>query len=216
MSQGGMQLTHDYRVQLDPKFIAWYLREFKNSRMVYIHWSVTGRCSDDAAYHREVQQDENGRVWTLNNIPCDQDLKAHTYGRNTNSCAICVASMAGGDTNDLGPNAPTPAQLVELIRATSETCRNLRIPVSNVMTHAEAADNVDGYDGYDPYGPYTTCERWDFHTMIDVKTMFMKPAFNGGVAMHPGDAPDGSLYFADWLRGEAIKRIQDITAHVWH
>ena len=42
-------------------------------------------------------------------------------------------------------------------------CVDLGLPasISNVLTHAEAADNMDGWYAHDAYGPNSTCERWD-------------------------------------------------------
>lgn len=205
--RGGMQMVSSYKKQLDPAFLKWYLREFRNPRMVYLHWSAGMRWTNFRDYHVVVGCDQHGTPFVERNAPLTQDLHEHTYQRNTGSLAVCVASMYGATSEDLGSQQPTVEQLVRFVSETRQICCNLRIPVANVMTHAEAADNVDGANGLDFYGPANGCERWDFHCYIDPKTLKLAPPSGGRKAGHE--------YFPDWLRGQIALQIQKATEKYW-
>lgn len=239
MALGGMQLTKEYKDKVQQTyltFLPWYEKMFRNQRMGYAHWQVSGRCSTDAAYHREIEQSEDGHVWIWNNTPCDQDTNGHTDGRNSNAFAIALAGEGDATTEDLGKNVSTPGQLRALVAAFVEACINNHIPVSQLMTHAEAANNVDfpavdspGIPAPPSYGPGSTdFERWDLHVMINLLTLEMKPLFRGATALYPPgrvpvnlargeefDIPAGWEYFPDWLRGQVILGIAKATESKW-
>lgn len=203
---GGIQLLPQYKQLLEPAFLAWYLKEFKSHRMVYVHWSAGHRNQDCPEYHTVILADLHAGKWLArasHNTPVTEDLHAHTYQRNTNSCAISVASMAGATTQRFGDEYPLPEQLQLLVKEVAETCTRLRTPVANVMTHAEAADNVDGAQGLEFYGPAHGCERWDFWCWIEPRTLRL--------VAQTRPCPSGWLDFADWLRGSAVFLIQ----HAW-
>lgn len=203
---GGMQLIHEYKKQLDRAFLPYYLDEFARRRMVYVHWSAGHRNTNFADYHSVVLE-ERGKVRVARNCPAGLDQSGHTYQRNTGSAAVCVASMFGASASDLGPEQPTPAQLQVLVEEVASVCLTYRIPVGNIMTHAEAADNVDGAAGLDFYGPRNGCERWDFWCWIAPHSLRLAPCTR--------PAPPGYIYFPDWLRGEVALRIQSATTKHW-
>ena len=224
MPFGGMQITPHYKQQLDPHFLAWYLTQFRSSRMGYVHWSAGWRWTNFTDYHLVVLQEQNGTVDVAHNAPLSEDLHAHTWCRNTDSFALCVASMEGGTAENLGPNCPTVAQMRQLVVEAAMACCNLRVPVANLMTHAEAGDNVDqgphppyptpgcSGDAALSYGPLThtgphACERWDWWLWVDPETLQLK------VCTHP--CPAGWEYWPDWFRGQAILRIQQMTRAKW-
>ena len=216
---GGMQILPTYKEKLDPRFLAWYAKEFTNKRMIYGHWTAGRRNQSFPDYHRVVLEGSRNRPTIVNNTPVSEDLHAHTFGRNTGSCAVALAGFLGAQTNDLGPTPVTKEQINAFVDVVTEICLNQRIPVSQFMTHAEAADNVDQgsnppYDtpslsGKDaaPYGPMTTWERWDIHAWIHPDTLELYAPLEA----HPPKA----LLFPDWVRGNAILNIQASTRNYW-
>lgn len=101
----------------------------------------------------------------------------------------------------------------------AEAACNLRAPVSNFVSHGEAADNVDQgpHPPYDapwapdpsPYGPLSTWERWDLHVWIDPTTRALFPPKGAPI-------PQSALYLPDYIRGAAALLIQDLTRHLWN
>lgn len=209
---GGMQVIPIYKRQAHTQFVAWYLEEFANKRMAYVHWSAGSFTQTFPAYHKTVVF-RKGKAYVHHEHDLDTDSDGHTYHRNTGSFAVSVACMAGGSTQDLGPCQPRVEQLQELVRFLAEACISKRIPVGNIMTHAEAADNRDYRSPvspdapHEPYGPTFGCERWDFWVWIDPDTLNLLPC--------TAQCPRGWLYFPDWLRGEVLLRIQRLTEGKW-
>lgn len=220
---GGMQVLPEYKKRLDPGFLKYYSNRFTGSRMVYVHWSAGPRGVNFTDYHRMVLV-RDGRAISQSNENSNIDLHAHTFGRNTNSCAISLAGFYKATTIDLGTEVATPAQLRKLVKDIVEICLNLDAPVANVMSHAEAADNVDqgptppyptpGLLGADSeaYGPLSGhWERWDLHVLIDKKTLELHPPLGKKVL-----EPSGNLIpLMDWVRGEALLNLQDATYKYW-
>jgi hypothetical protein len=233
-----MSLTPAYHALLNPKFLEWYLKTFTNTRRGYGHWSVTGYCSPDRAYHREIIC-VGGVAQSINpaGVALTDDLDGHTSGRNTGSIAICIGSLdSTASTDALGDKPPTLAEIKQFVEETARCCINLHMPVANLMTHAEAANNLDFPTTDDPdipappsYGPGSKdFERWDLHVKMDVKTFKMVPLFDGSVALYPaGRLPHGPInarvtnlgegweYFPDWWRGQVALRIQELTKDKW-
>lgn len=226
MSLGGIQLLPSFRTQLDPRFVSWYLRSFDNTRMMYGHWPVECKNQDDGHYHRVVGL-VDGEPFVWNNTPCDRDLDDHTYGRNTNACALALAGFSGATTSDLGPECAAPAQIDRYVEVVAETACNLRSPVSNFMSHGEAADNVDqapdpaqrsiaagvAYSAPwapdpTPYGPLSTWERWDLHVWIDPVARALFPPKAATI-------PESAIYMPDYVRGKAVSLIQEMTRQYW-
>ena len=209
MSLGGMQLLPQYKQALDPRFLAWYRTHFTFRRMGYHHWSAGPRTLNFVDYHIVITEAPLlvVQVQVHHNAPVMEDLHEHTFQRNGNSFAACVASMQDATTNNLGKQVATPAQMRRLADVVADVCVNNRIPVANLMSHAEAADNMDGAQGLDFYGPRNGCERWDWFTWISPMTLTMRACTI--------PCPAGWLYWPDWFRGEVIKRIQAISRHQW-
>lgn len=224
LPQNPMQLKPAYHARLDPKFLAWYLPTFDNTRRHYGHWSVGCYDQDFPEYQEmvedgkttgfssEVHKHDDVAHLVRNNSPAE-DTFAHTYHRNTNAWATCFASMSGGSTDDLGPNAPTPDEIDVFVRAMVEDHINLHVPIGNFMGHGEAADNMDfptrndPAAPHDPYGPSTTCERWDLGCWIDPQTRALLPFTR--------PCPAGWEFLPDYIRGQAIIGIQDATRAKW-
>jgi len=219
MPKGGMQLTTAYKDRLSTAFLAYYHGKFTSDRMFYAHWSATGRCAPEGAYHRETILDANHGAATLNpsNVTLDTDMFEHTSNRNTNATAYCVACEGGGSPEALGDNQATKAMLVEFVRAIASGCVQLKVPVANLMTHAEAADCVDGFvdpDGH--YGPHSSdFQRWDWYVFTHSLSLALVSMYDGSKWLYPGDAPAGCEYFGDWLRGQVILEIQEQTKGDW-
>lgn len=203
---GGMQILKQYKAQCAPKFLEWYLKEFRSERMMYLHWSAGYPQTNFKDYHIVICE-EHGVTVTHYNTPANQDLPAHTYQRNMNSCAIAIACAFGATTKNLGQYPPSSEQIKEMLNQAVRICLNQRIPVGNILSHAEAADNEDGATGLEFYGPKNGCERWDFWVGIDPKTL--------RVFCPSVEVRTGSFWFPDWFRGEAILRIQKATEKYW-
>jgi hypothetical protein len=201
-----MQLIPQYKKQLKDTFLKWYLKEFATSRMSYIHWSAAYRNQNWPEYHIVITEDD-GKVSVHHNASVLEDMYNHTYKRNSNSFAVCVGSMYKATTNNFGAEAPTPSQLKALVLELSAVCVKYKIPVGNILSHAEAADNLDGRTDLECYGPKHGCERWDFWVEIDPLTLKLYP--------HREEAFMKDLQFMDWLRGEIILRIQKATEAKW-
>lgn len=220
---GGMQLLPSYHEKLDPAFLKWYLENFTSTKMGYLHWPVT--CTEvDSPEYTDVVGMAAGKARVWYNFPVDEAPSDATFERNSNSFALALDGFAGADTNDLGPNCASPEEIDAFLGVLVDILCNHRIPVSNVETHGEAADNVDqgdtrpgylrphqsptdaGPDGA-PYGPLTTWERWDLECWIDPATRKL------WAPKQP--CPAGWLRFADWIRGEAILQIQERTRGHW-
>lgn len=150
---------------------------------------------------------------TFENAQWDQDLPGHTRNRDTNSIAIALMCGAGARPNDLGPVAPLPEQLRELVSLVADACVAVKSPAERFMTHSEAADNLD-YPRTDdlsapnpPYGFRTTCEVWDLEAWIDVET---------GELAAPLHSPRPAwTRLGDWLRDHVVRTIVGRTKDAW-
>ena len=148
--------------------LAQLLKEARSNRgkikHIYLHWTA-GRYNqffDD--YHLNI--DGEGKVYrTCSSL---DELKAHTYKRNSGSIGItlCCAVDASwqGQQPDLGSCPPTTLQLVALAKVVAVLCAGLGLAVDEgaVMTHAEAA-LVDGYGA----GSGDSETRWDLYWVLD-------------------------------------------------
>lgn len=224
---GGMQLVPHYRAQLDPEFLRWYPHGFRTKRCGYLHWTAGPRDVSFPDYHRVYTQDDLG-VHIVQNRDVMTDLHAHTYHRNTGSFGVSVASMHGATTADFGDACATPQQIRTMLRDLVDICLHHRIPVSCLMSHQEAADNMDFYPQpssseapHEPYGPlFGACERWDWWVWIDPETRRIHPVESKrewlAVTQNKRPTAPSKLAFMDWVRGEAILRLQALTEDEWH
>ena len=119
---------------------------------IYLHWSAGHYGQFSPAYHIHI--DQNGEIYVSTDDL--EEVKAHTWRRNTGALGVSLACCYKGTSNDLGPEPPTEAQINGMAAVIAALCEAIPLPldVEHVMTHAEIAD-VDGY------GPATTVERWD-------------------------------------------------------
>ena len=131
---------------------------------IYLHWTA-GRYEqffDD--YHLNI--DGEGKVYrTCSSL---DELKAHTYRRNTGAIGITLCCALGaswqGEVPDLGSCPPTTLQLVALAKVVAVLCVGLGLALDEgaVMTHAEAA-LVDGYGA----GSGDSETRWDLYWVLN-------------------------------------------------
>lgn len=133
-------------------------REQGREPKIYMHWSAGHYNTVFDDYHVNITAD--GTLYITGDL---DEVKAHTYHRNTGAVGISLCCAYGATTNDLGDEPPTQAQIEAMSQAIEAIADGLwlTIDMEHVMTHAEAADNVDGIYASDPYGPQSTTERWD-------------------------------------------------------
>jgi hypothetical protein len=111
-------------------------------RKIYLHWSATHyNWADSGHYHTVILG--SGQVKRLTGY--EQPLTKHTFARNANSIAICLACMGGRGWADY---PPTPKQIESLCKEVALLAVRLgwksdEITVKRVLTHAEAAANRD-------------------------------------------------------------------------
>lgn len=157
-------------------------------RKIYLHWAATPyNWAVPGHYHTVIQGD--GSIRRLTGY--EQFLPEHTYGRNRNAAALCIACMGGKIWEDY---PPTSKQIESLCKEVAHLAKQLGwraedINIQRVMTHAEAAGLRDfpiekarqgtgvspararqlglPHDNYGPQswhdGPWPTgtAERWD-------------------------------------------------------
>ena len=134
-------------------------RAYGRDPKIYLHWSAGhyGQYYDD--YHINI--DSDGSIYLSTDDLAE--VLAHTYCRNSGAVGVALACAYRADTQDLGPEPPTSAQIEIMAQVIAVLCSALWLTLDrdHVMTHGEAADNIDGIYASDPYGPQSTCERWD-------------------------------------------------------
>jgi len=111
-------------------------------RKIYLHWSATSYTwARPGSYHTIVLG--NGTVRRFTGY--DQPISKHTYARNADSVAICLACMGGSGWRSY---PPTEAQIESMCQEVANLAIRLGwqpkdITVKRVLTHAEAAANRD-------------------------------------------------------------------------
>ena len=156
------RVTLDELAQIasDSREAVWEKAEqYGRDPKVYLHWSAGhyGQFFDD--YHINIDSDGSIYVSTRDL----SEVLAHTYRRNTGAVGVALACAYRADTQDLGPEPPTGAQIESMAQVIAVLCAALWLTLDrdHVMTHGEAADNIDGIEASEQYGPQSTCERWD-------------------------------------------------------
>ena len=164
--------------------------EYGRETKVYLHWSAGHYGQFWSDYH--VQIDKDGEIYVIADGALD-DVLAATWRRNTGSASVCMLGCLDADTNSLGAEPPTDAQIESMAQAIAALCNGLWLTIDKqrVLTHGEAADNEDGIEPHDPYGPRSTCERWDLEYLGTLES----PKF------HPWSTDGGRG--CDVLRGKA-------------
>jgi hypothetical protein len=115
--------------------------------------------------------------------------------RNSGSIGVTLCCAYNADTNDLGPERPTEAQIECMSQVIAAIADGLWLTISKeyVLTHGEAADNEDGLWCHDQYGPKTTCERWDLEYLGIPKSPKCRPFTTDG--SRGGDVLRGNANF---------------------
>lgn len=183
------ELAGEYRAAL-AEAAAEYGRETK----VYLHWSAGHYGQFWRDYH--VQIDKDGEIYVIADGGLD-DVLAATWRRNTGSVSICMLGCLDADTNSLGAEPPTDAQIDGMAQAIAALSNGLWLTIDKqrVMTHGEAADNEDDIEPHEAYGPRTTCERWDLEYLGTLESPKFHPwSTDGG---RGGDVLRGK---ANWYR----------------
>ena len=161
---------------------------------LYLHWSAGHYGQFWSDYH--VQIDRDGEIYVIADGALD-DVLAATWRRNSGSVSICILGCLDADTNNLGAEPPTDAQIEGMAKAIAALCNGLWLTIDKqrVLTHGEAADNEDGIEPHDPYGPKNGCERWDLEYLGTLESPKYHPwAEDGG---RGGDVLRGK---ANWYR----------------
>jgi hypothetical protein len=117
---------------------------------IYLHWTAGHYNSYFADYHINIGGDGSIRVSTDDFT----EVLKHTYQRNSRAVGVALACCYNATPLYFGDEPPTPEQIEALAQVVAVLVEELEVPMQNVLTHAEAADE-------DGYGPATTCERWD-------------------------------------------------------
>lgn len=168
---------------------------------IYLHWSAGHYEQLFSDYHINIDWD--GRIYL--STPDLADVLEHTWHRNTGSIGVCLCCAFGADTNDLGDEPPTSAQIDVCAQVIAVLCDALWLTIDKlyVMTHGEAADNEDGSDADEPYGPRNGCERWDLEYLgTDESPTFNPYATDGS---RGGDVLRGkAIWYRQHFRAEAV------------
>ena len=125
---------------------------------VYLHWSAGHYNTVFDDYHINIKGD--GTIVVTGDL---DELKSHTWRRNTGSVGISLCCAYNATSNNLGPEPPTQEQIEVMSQVIAAVCNGLWLTIdkAHVLTHGEAADNEDGVWCHDEYGPKSTVERWD-------------------------------------------------------
>ena len=161
---------------------------------LYLHWSAGHYGQFWSDYH--VQIDRDGEIYVIADGALD-DVLAATWRRNSGSVSICILGCLDADTNNLGAEPPTDAQIEGMAKAIAALCNGLWLTIDKqrVLTHGEAADNEDGIEPHDPYGLKNGCERWDLEYLGTLESPKYHPWAEDG--MRGGDVLRGK---ANWYR----------------
>ncbi len=140
--------------------------------MVYLHWSAGLYHQIWQDYHINI--DDKGNCHMTGDF---DDIKYHTYKRNTGSIGVSLCACYGAELNGspsnpkpmLGEYAPTSAQIEKMAQVIAVLALALDLYGSygellkeRVWTHYEAAVK----DDYAPWGWDPDC-RWDLSVLTD-------------------------------------------------
>ena len=166
---------------------------------LYLHWTAGHYGQFFADYH--VQIDKDGEIYVIADGALD-DVLAATWRRNSGSVSICILGCLGADTNNLGAEAPTDAQIEGAAKAIAALCNGLWLTIDKrrVLTHGEAAANEDGIRPHPAYALWNDeihdgDTRWDLEYLGTMESPKYFPAATDG--MRGGDVLRGK---ANWYR----------------
>lgn len=164
---------------------------------VYLHWSAGHYNTVFDDYHINIKGD--GTIVVTGDF---DEVKAHTWRRNTGSVGISLCCGYNATSNDLGPEPPTQKQIEVMAQCITAVCDALWLTIDkdHVMTHGEAADNEDGLNVHENYGPISTCERWDLEYLQTYESPSFRPWATDG--SRGGDILRGKANFYRNLWGE--------------
>lgn len=147
------QMANDFRDSI------WeQARSVGREPKVYLHWSAGHYNTVFDDYHINIKGD--GTIVVTGDL---DEIKSHTWRRNTGSVGVSLCCAYNATSNNIGPEPPTQEQIEVMAQVTAALCNGLWLTIDkeHVLTHGEAADNEDGEWCHDEYGPKSTCERWD-------------------------------------------------------
>lgn len=161
---------------------------------VYLHWTAGHYKTFFDDYHISI--DKDGEIYVNGDL---DDVLGHTWHRNSGAVGITLNCCADADSNSLGSEPPTAAQIEAMAQVVATICDALWLTIDkeHVMTHGEAADNEDGLNTHDDYGPKSTCERWDLEYLGTEESPRFNPYADDG--SRGGDVLRGK---ANWYRNE--------------
>ena len=166
---------------------------------VYLHWSAGHYGQFWSDYH--VQIDKDGEIYVIADGELDDVLEA-TYQRNSGSVSICILGCLDADTNSLGAEPPTDAQIESMAKAIAALCNGLWLTIDKqrVLTHGEAAANEDGICPHPAYALWYDeihdgDTRWDLEYLGTMESPKYFPTATDG--MRGGDVLRGK---ANWYR----------------
>ena len=162
-------------------------RQYGSDVKLYLHWTACPYNAVFEDYHINIGPDGELRF-----TGALDEIKSHTWKRNSGAIGIAIDGCTNANTSDLGDEPPTEAQIEAMAKviAVLANALDLTIDLARVMTHGEAADNADGYYGAygsnEEYGPLSTVERWDLQYLgTDESPEYIKnfddPATGGNV-----------------------------------
>lgn len=161
---------------------------------VYLHWSAGHYNTVFDDYHINIKG--NGTIVVTGDL---DEVKNHTWKRNTGSVGISLCCAYNANTSNLGPEPPTEKQIEVMAQVITAVCDGLWLTIDkeHVLTHGEAADNLDGLNIHEDYGPTTTCERWDLEYLGTEESPKFNPYAEDG--SRGGDVLRGK---ANWYRNK--------------
>ena len=166
---------------------------------LYLHWTAGHYGQFFADYH--VQIDQDGEIYVIADGSLD-DVLAATWRRNSGSVSVCILGCLDADTNSLGAEPPTDAQIESMAKAIAALCNGLWLTIDKqrVLTHGEAAANEDGIRPHPAYALWHDeihdgDTRWDLEYLGTMESPKYFPTATDG--MRGGDVLRGK---ANWYR----------------
>ena len=173
--------------------------EYGRETKVYLHWSAGHYGQFWSDYH--VQIDRDGEIYVIADGALD-DVLAATWRRNSGSVSVCILGCLDADTNSLGAEPPTDAQIESMAKAIAALCNGLWLTIDKqrVLTHGEAAANEDGIRPHLAYALWHDeihdgDTRWDLEYLGTMESPKYYPTATDG--MRGGDVLRGK---ANWYR----------------
>ena len=110
---------------------------------IYLHWSAGHYNQTFDDYHINIKG--NGDI-----VASTDDLSetlAHTYHRNTGAIGISLSCGYGANTENLGDEPPTEAQIENMAYAVAVLCYILDIPIDK--EHSERTHTSEAFEQLD-------------------------------------------------------------------